>query len=308
MLITGYFLAERGKKINLSKSVINLVSMIGFATVAVMIGSLIYYNNFRTEKFIVSLQGIGNFNGGWWFAGYYLVVIIIGALWLNDYLTNLEQKKYLSLLIVLFGACSISWIGSVIENIAGGLRTVVGGVFLYALGGYIKKYNPFGNVKILPIILMIAFVYLLVWVSYYNNTLNSIQTYLQGDRRNPYVQVKSGYADYSIVTMTLALCIFELFRRLKVPNNKVINFFAKASFMVYLVHDNDFIRRIWREHDFIYKLHISPLWFIGSLLKWMLFIYILGTCVYTCFLGTKRLIIWCKPLVMKKTLQKAALQ
>ena len=61
----------------------------------------------------------------------------------------------------------------------------------------------------------------------------------------------------TFITMVTAAMIFYCFLNLKIDSNKVINYFGKASFGVYLLHDNILFRPL--------NNNLSVLW--GGLLK-----------------------------------------
>lgn len=282
ILISGYFMANREiSGIKLGRISWTLISEQLFAAVVLTIASTVY--SFYNRGIYMSLQTIMGFNGMTWFVGYYLVVIICGALFLNKFLAGLDCKKYSAFLLTLFAFISFSWSGSLAEGITGGLRTLLTGIFLYSLGGYIRRYNPFGKVRIYAIIIVICFVYLLVWISGYNVTENNIQSYFQSASQGPFIQSIPGFDNFSIVPIVLAICMFEIFRRIHIPANRVIAFLGKSTFMVYLIHDNGFFYGIWNSCDWITTLSESMAMFIGQLLKWGAYTFCIGVLAYMAY-------------------------
>ena len=129
ILISGYFMANREiSGIKLGRISWTLISEQLFAAVVLTIASTVY--SFYNRGIYMSLQTIMGFNGMTWFVGYYLVVIICGALFLNKFLAGLDCKKYSAFLLTLFAFISFSWSGSLAEGITGGLRTLLTGIFL----------------------------------------------------------------------------------------------------------------------------------------------------------------------------------
>lgn len=136
IIISGYFMAHK-ESIDLTKIAKKLLVQLGFA--AVILGLLSIYAYHNVNEFPIKLIQFSSFNGIFWFAGYYFLVIVIARLFLNGFLSKLEKKNYTMFVIVLFALIQFSWSISVIRNLSEGLETVCTGIFLYALGGYIKN-------------------------------------------------------------------------------------------------------------------------------------------------------------------------
>ena len=63
------------------------------------------------------------------------------------------------------------------DGLAGGLRTSIFGMFLYALGGYIKLYDPFVRVRSVSLLLGLLVIEIIEYISYYNITSQNIENY-----------------------------------------------------------------------------------------------------------------------------------
>ena len=282
LMICGYFMGGAAH-IDLTKSVKKLFSQVLFATIVLVFGSNIYYKAFPDRY--VALRGVRIFNGMFWFVGYYLAVLIIGALCLNRFMQKADKEKHLALLAVLFAVANSGWLGGIFSSLADNLRIVSYGVFVYALGYYIRKYDPFRKIPVPGILGVIAFTYLLIWVSYYNTTMYNIETYTINESTMAFNQLAESYPDYSIVTFVIGLCLFEIARRIKIPNSRVINYLSASTFMTYLLHDDDFMYQIWRERDWILMLYYDPALYFLKLLKWTFTVFFLGVAAYTVYLG-----------------------
>lgn len=128
----------------------------------------------------IKLISFLSFNSSSWFVGYYFAVIVFAKIFLNDFLQRLTQQNYIMILLTLFACTQFLWSRSVIGGLAGGLDTAAIGVFLYALGGYIKKYNSFEKIQGVLIILIIV-MNLLVYGNYYITTANNILSFNPGE-------------------------------------------------------------------------------------------------------------------------------
>jgi hypothetical protein len=290
LLISGYFLILKAKEkginlINISKK---LLLQLGFAAIVLVFTSTFtYYYEIKSLKNL-ELVNIKIFNGMSWFVGYYFLVILIAALFLKNFLAKLDKKGFLTFLVALFAIIELTWSGGVLNSLAHGLRTLLTGVFLYALGAYIQLYDPFKKVRTYVFFLVIGLTYVMIYISGYNNAQNDIKNYflnyIAGDKGQVFIQDITKYNDSSIVVIIIGLAMFEIFRRIKMPSNRCINFLGKSTFMIYLIHDNPFFYSIWGNKDWITALFDSPAGFIGSLLKWSMATFLTGVAVYITYL------------------------
>ena len=188
-----------------------------------------------------------------------------------------------------------------LENLAGGLRTLMCGVFLYAFGGYIHKYNPFEKIRVCFLMIITVMIYAIIYISYYNYIASSIKSYLinvtlkeaRGENADDFIQTIIGFGNYEIVPIILAVVLFEIFRRIHIPNNRAINLFGASTFMIYLFHDNAFWYEIWKERNWIEILYNTPFVFCWKLFQWSLFMFVIGIGVYMIYLMLSRIIIKC---------------
>ena len=282
LLISGFFRADRaGSEINMGKVSEKLLRELGFATILlVCIPSVIHHMN---PELFLSMLSITRFNNTTWFVGYYFMVQLCGALFLNDFLGGLDYKKYTAFLLTLFAFISFSWSGGLAEGLTSGLRMLFTGMFMYALGGFIKRFDPFKKLRLYVFFLTGFVVYLLIWISSYNLTETNIERYTRNASQDPFVQNTLNFDNYSIVIIILAVCLFEIFRRIHLPQSRVIAFLGRATFMVYLIHDNDLFYEIWNLRDWITTLGNSPAMFLFQLLKWGGYTFAAGVSAYALY-------------------------
>jgi surface polysaccharide O-acyltransferase-like enzyme len=248
IILSGYFLIDK-KDIDIIKQGKKLLSQVIYMIFVLLLASFIY------TKFNTGFTGatvFSNINTQWWFVGYYFVVILAGKLFLNKFLNKLSNKEYLSFLLILFAVCQLSFSRDIIEKVVS--STFVYGIFVYSLGGYIKKYNPFKDVKSTVFVLSIILSFVLMTLSYRNQVQRDIALALFNKMPN-YYQTFTNYSEYSIIVLIIGLSLFELFRRMNIKYSKVINYIASTTFMIYLFHDNEFIHSITRSIDWAAPLH-----------------------------------------------------
>lgn len=279
MLISGYFLTERGKEIKIGKIAGKLLGHIAFVTVlltlVVVISNLV---SGKTDR----IPDADFYGTNWWFVGYYFTVVFVGKYWLGGSLSRLSKEAYGGLLLALAGLFCFQWT-RMLMSLSVVLPTLIAGLFLFALGGYIRKFDPFQKVP--SAVLILAFVLLCAWVmlNYRNATMNAIADYTQDEMGGAYVPATVSYSEYHILPILQGLLLFELFRRIRLRSHRLINTLAGASFMVYLIHDVQFTRDIWKQYDFITPLYEHPFLFLLDLLKWAAIIYAAGLVAYGCY-------------------------
>lgn len=291
MLISGYFLLERGERAKLYGIAKKLLLQLTFACVVLIIVSFLLCRAYPTDITFGIPVGVKAFNQGWWFIGYYFLIITLGALFLNKKMCQCSEQTYLTVIIVLFALFSFSWSGELLNDFDE-LRAVSAGIFCYLSGGYCKRFNPLKNVRMATFLLLIIFLCVIMWLSYYNAVHERIIYYLHVDQGGTFIQPAgtSAYPDYGIVPISLSIIIFELFRRIKIRPNAVINYISSASFMVYLVHDNEFIRNYWAfKEDLAALLYKSPVQFCIKIGIRALLTYAVGVAAFSIYRGLMRL-------------------
>ncbi len=301
LIISGYFLVNLKKKINIIKISKKLLLQLGFASIVLVITSTLLYKINFIQSFI-QLIDINSFNYLSWYVGYYFAVILLAYLFLNKYLNKFSKKQYITFLIIIFAITQFVWtnqlVNSISNGITNGLSTLLIGIFFYSIGGFIKKYNPFKNIKVFPIILIIIIIYSLIFISSYNIITTRIENYLI-DPSNGISQSLMIFKNTNILTVIISICLFELFSRIKMRNIKFINYIASGTFMVYLIHDNQLFYSLWGIIDWIPILYNNPLKFVGLLLAIALLTFIVGIITYVVYDLLTKLCLKYKSLVLK---------
>lgn len=298
LLISGYFMVNAKRDIDINKTSKKLLLQLGFASIILVLFSTSIYKLNITEKFI-QLMDLYSFNSMSWFVGYYFLVILIAYLFLNKYLKKVSKKQYLTFLIIIFALTQFSWSNQIINGFSLELSILVTGIFFYSLGGYINKYNPFNKVKLTSILLIMIIVNLFIFISSYNITSVNIQNFIINPI-NGFSQTIMTFANNNIIVVILSICIFELFTRIKMPNIKAINYIASGTFMVYLIHDNNFFYSLWGMIDWITILYNNPLKFIVVLFLIGLLTFIFGILIYILYDLITKLCLKYKSLFLKK--------
>lgn len=285
ILISGYFLIN--KKINVVKQIKKILYQIIFVIPILVIISYLYYK-FFSHNFI-GIQNFYSFNTDYWFIGFYIGIIIFADLFLNKFLNKLDKTQYMYFLLVMFSIISIAFTRNIISDISNGLVIFFSGIFVYSLGGFIKIYNPFKNVRIITFIFAIILSFVLIWISFYNNTLVNINN-AKNNTTEVFHQSLNSLEEYSIFCIIIGISLFEIFKRIKIKNSRIINYIASSTFMIYLIHDNNFVRKIWRESDWVRTCYTNILRYILEHILFVTLIIIIGVIAFSLYNFTTKLL------------------
>ena len=278
VLITGYFLIDR--KINITKQIKKIFSQLAFVVPIIVFVSFLFYR-YHSNTFI-GIQNFNILNSDYWFIGYYIGIISIAYIFLNKFLNKLKKKEYDILLAIMLSILSIAFLRNSISDISPNILTLFVGIFIYSLGGYIRLYSPFKNIRTIILFFIIIISIIALCINNYNNTLVNINIAQSNNMQGIY-QSLIGYSEYSIFCLLIGISTFEIFRRIKMKNIRIINYISSSTFMIYLLHDNDFFRNVWRETNWIEVYYNNSVKFIFLYLMWLAIIFGIGILIYTIY-------------------------
>ena len=278
VLITGYFLIDQ--KINITKQIKKIFSQLAFVVPIIVFVSFLFYR-YHSNTFI-GIQNLNILNSDYWFIGYYIGIISIAYIFLNKFLNKLKKKEYDILLAIMFSILSIAFLRNSISDISPNILTLFVGIFIYSLGGYIRLYSPFKNIRTIILFFIIIISIIALCINNYNNTLVNINIAQSNNMQGIY-QSLIGYSEYSIFCLLIGISTFEIFRRIKMKNIRIINYISSSTFMIYLLHDNDFFRNVWRETNWIEVYYNNSVKFIFLYLMWLAIIFGIGILIYTIY-------------------------
>jgi surface polysaccharide O-acyltransferase-like enzyme len=289
IMISGYFLVSKGSSVNVGKSAKKLLSQLLIATAFLV--SISVFICLKKIHFFDAIN-LSYFHTGCWFVGYYFIIIVIGKLFLNNWLQTLDEKRYLLFLFALCAIVQLSYSRYILDNFIVDLDVITNGIFIYSTGGYIRKFNPLQKMHTFVIMLSLIIVNLLIPLSTFITRTCAINKYLSGPQNESFVQPLYSIENYNLIIFTICLLIFELFRRIKLKHSKLISYLGSATFMVYLIHDNPLFYAIWSKNNWCKLLSESPVQFILLALKWTGITFSIGVIVYSVY------IIMCKIIAL----------
>lgn len=267
LIISGYFLIVKEGSINIVNISKKLLFQLFYSVAMLVFVSNVLYR-FGVYGDRIHMISIMDINSCSWYIGYYFFVIAIATFWLNTFLTKQKKERYFAILITVFSIIQFSWAATFLGELGGngGIKQLLTGIFLYAFGGYIKKYEPFKRVRIFTFFLLIFILYFGLFIATIN--FNEIVHHF----------------DQSFFAIIAATCLFEIFRRINLPNVNVINFLGTSTFMVYLFHDNSFFYKLWDINDWINLLIESPVSYFIQLFIYGLLTFLSGVVVYISYI------------------------
>ena len=235
VLVSGYFLA--GKSRVTIKKTAKLWGQILFYTVLIFIVSvLIDPANYSSMKMLESFFPI--FYDGLWFTKTYFMFLVLTP-FLNMVLNSLSKRAHGTALL-LFLICWTLVPSEIQEEFQ--YSDLLWFCFLFFVAAFIKKWE--NNTKLSPAkcFLMFGIVYLFLGgykiISLYNHGI---------------MKFYKPYTMNSIFNLLCSLFLFLGFKNIEIKNPKIntsVNLIAYATFGVYLIHDNNYIRDVLWEKVF----------------------------------------------------------
>ena len=298
IMISGYFM-NANDRIDTGKIAKKMLLQLGFATIILMAAYSVCITFFANETFTWDSITIEIFNNSnWWFIGYYFLIIIIAKVFLNGFTAKLTQNQFRSLLLTALAVSQFGWIGDLLDGLTYGLRNLTVGIFYFLMGGYIARYNPFKNLRAYTFILAIAAAYGARFLSQYNIVSQSIDAFTKSTQDgllNFHQSVQSGLS-YQIAAVVIAICLFELFRRLAVSYNAEINFIGKSTLMIYMLHENNFFQCFYRNDSWMEALSSSVLAYCLKWFKWAAVAFAVGVTAFALYTLLGKLLPRMRPL------------
>lgn len=248
VLISGYF-GVSSAYIKKDKVVKLWLQIFSYSVLCFLIAILFLGENLGLKSLIKSFLPI-TFSQ-WWFASTYFVLYLLSP-FINRFLKSLDQKTYRNFLLLLFFMwcfiptfLSTSWEAN----------PLLWFVFLYSCSGYIRLHLNVSTYKksFVWAGIMIFLTYLSVVVFDILGTKISLfashATYFYGMEKLP--------------ALLISILLFVGFLNLKIGYQPMINMISSATFGVYLIHDNDYIRdflwiRLFKNQNYASSKFLAP--------------------------------------------------
>lgn len=236
ILITGYFMIDKRFDI---KRILKLEFIVIFYSVLSLIICFFISNELiSVKKIIVSIFPL--FTNHYWFFTTYVVLLLLIP-FLNVYLNSISKNNYAKfLLILIFLFIFIPTFKISGPNLADNLLLMI---TIYSTGGYINKFgislslNNIRKIMFSSIFLLIVIVSLIVIASLKFDFLA---------RADDHFLLR-----HSIFTFIIAVSLFIIYIKKQAYSSNIINFLAKKTFAIYIIHENIFVRQLLWDNLFL---------------------------------------------------------
>ena len=239
VVISGYFLIK--SKFNI-KRIIKLWLQIEFYSIGIMLVFKIFQKNNLTINEMLKYAFPISFRK-YWFASTYMYLCLLMP-FINKFVENINKNTYKNLLIlltILFSLVySFIYKSNGYQTEVGTFETLTWFIYLYLLAGYIKIYGikfleDNKTRKILIILSFITLILMLCIVHFinikYKRLTNVIDYYTKMN---------------SVFMLSSTICLFYMFKNMKIKKCNIINNISKLTFAVYLIHEHNIIRKpLW---------------------------------------------------------------
>jgi surface polysaccharide O-acyltransferase-like enzyme len=267
VLISGYFLVT-SSKIKIFKILKLWLQLFFYSVLLYLVFILTGQEDFSIRTFINTCLPVLNSN--WWFASTYFVLYLISP-FINIFLKAMDKKQYqrfLCLLLVIwcfiptFTRCDFQ------------SNYLLWFIFLYSIAAYIRLWTDQSK---------LSEIYIYIYISIAVIALNFIvaAAFDVIGTKKPFFGTNATwfYGMQSIPILVISVCLFLGFKGMKIGFKKRINILSAATFGVYLIHDNQYVRSfLWKEL-FKNAAYSNTLFLIPYSIMVILIVYIGCTCI-----------------------------
>ena len=266
ILIMGYFMVKSKFKI---KRIIKLILQVLFYSIILAIIS-VYRLGANFEVIDIGSYFTPVLTHVYWFVTCYVLVQFLSP-FLNKVVINLKQENCKKLIIL--NTVILSIIPTFFSKINLASTELTWFIHMYIIGAYIREYNfefkKQTTAKMItigyPIVAYITIIISIILNKYFNLELDIIH----------YLGL------YSFIGLIGSVGIFIFFKNISIKENKIINFFAKTSFVTYLISDHVLYRDIFWSLDLktqeFEQLEVYK--FIGHIVISVIAIYVVASII-----------------------------
>lgn len=234
-LITGYFMVEKDIKdiFNLRKILRFIFEVLFYSLGIYIIFILLGREEFSIINFVKSMFPI-TFKQ-YWFATAYFVLYLLSP-FLNKFINSVSKNYFFFLNMILFIIFSLINTFSM-QDFYG--NQLVQMIMFYLMGAYLRKYYNVPTKKqikynklclIAASLLIICSIILIDLLGLKINSFSRYSTYFLS-RTSP-------------LAIIFSICLFNIFSWGKPFCSKIINMVASSAFGIYLIHDNNRVRKL----------------------------------------------------------------
>ena len=268
ILIMGYFMVKSQFKI---KRIIKLILQVLFYSIILAVIS-VYRLHSNFEIIDINSYFTPVLTHVYWFVTCYVIVQFLSP-FLNKAIINLKQRNCMKLIVL--NTIILSILPTIFPKINLASSQITWFIHMYIIGGYIREYDfKFKNKNIAklisigyPIIAYLTIIISILLNKYFNLQLDIMY----------YIGL------YSFIGLIGSIGIFVFFRDIKIKENNIINFFAKTSFVTYLISDHVLYRDIFWTLDLkVQQFEQAEVYkFVFHIILSVVYIYIVSSIIET---------------------------
>lgn len=267
ILVTGYFQSEKKFKMSKLWSLIN-ASWFYRVVIMIILGGVGLVSFSKLD--IITQSALLTSGDHLWYVKVFILLYCVSP-FLNKFISYMDKKTYMKLLGVLFFIfCIMPFIScnSLFENDG---FTLYNFVFLYLLGGFLKKYpieksylfkrysKSLLQVICIFVFFSVAFINGSIYlVMYLFKNVNSVFNYVQ-----QHVSYSTFYYSNPLVVIQ-TLSYFVFFGTLSFKSN-IINRISSLTFGIYLIHENTYLRPFIYLWTGVLSTPVKSIWYIPYL-------------------------------------------
>lgn len=227
VIIGAYFLSSSAAK---PKKLLKMFLETSLFSVAIYLLIVLFgYVDFDSSTFLKKV--FATLCGEYWFVTIYFVLLIFSP-YLNKLMDAISKKEHLSLVAIMFTLFCL-WQFFHNYNLIGVSNGygLIYFIFLYILGGYIKKYGfilkDFSTKTYLAVYFLFALIN--VWLVHESVLKNE--------------SVWKWFAYNSPIVLLMTYCVFQTFKNIEI-RLRIINLISRYVFGIYLIHEHPTFRPI----------------------------------------------------------------
>lgn len=225
-MISGWFLCEKNFKIS---RVLKVQTKTWIYSIALMlIGIAFSLGSYTIGTYVEGILPV--IMGEYWFITAWIGMALLSP-FLNIIIKSLGHNRWKGMIIIL--TIMLSMIPQFIPKLTW-YSDLIWLMYLYLLIGGVRKYDiKTPGLKTSLIVFISSFLLILLSAE--------VTLYLAKDYNILYRGLGYFSTRCVFIMLVCSLALFNVFRQLKFGNKRIINAFAKATFGVYLIHENAFI-------------------------------------------------------------------
>jgi len=224
VLISAYFLVDTKFKF---KDILKISLQVIFYSILIFSVICIYKPSIFNVKYAIK-SVLSIFYSNYWFATAYIGMYAVMPItnYLINHMTERMHRKLIIVLTIILSIIPFIFVGSNLFY-----SNLIWFIFLYFIGGYIKKYS-IGKIETNRVRIFVMSIICIL--------CSSLFMVILGQKHSIFLRGAYIFSKINSPVMLLgSISMFLIFKNINIGKNKYINYIASSTFGVYLLHDNN---------------------------------------------------------------------